>query len=60
MQDFNQKEAWSIFEHFAAGNFNGVADYEYRNAENFYKSSIEFVRAKKKYKAALEREFGEF
>jgi hypothetical protein len=60
MKIFNQDVAWSILEHFASGNFNEVADYEYGSAESFYKSSVEFVRAKKKYKLALEREFGKF
>lgn len=52
------ERAWSIFESFASGNFNAVADYEYRNLRSFYNSSVDFVRAKKKYKTALENEFG--
>ena len=59
-KQFNQEVAWSIFEAFASGNFNVVADYAYRSIDSFYNSSVEFVRAKKKYKQRLEQEFGQF
>ena len=54
-REFN--EAWSIFEHYASGNFNEVADYEYRSLRSFYNSGLEFIRAKVKYRKALEKRF---
>lgn len=60
MGEFNQEKAWGIFEQFASGNFNEVADYSYLDVASFYGSSVEFVKSKKKYKVELENEFGKF
>ena len=56
IKNFNKEKAWGVFEQFAVGNFNEVADYNYTNLEDFYRSSIEFVPMSKwgKYKAALQ------
>ncbi len=51
-------EAWSIFEHYASGNFNEVADYEYKSLRSFYNSGLEFIKAKVKYRKELEKRFG--
>jgi len=55
-REFN--EAWSIFEHYARGNFNEVADYEYKSLRSFYQSGIEFIKQKVKYRKELEKKFG--
>ena len=57
MDRFEFNEAWSIFEHYASGNFNEVADYEYKSLRSFYDSGLEFIRAKVKYRKELEKRF---
>ena len=54
---FEFNEAWSIFEHYASGNFEVVADYEYKSLRHFYSSGLEFIRAKGKYRKELEKKF---
>jgi|WetSurSiteA1Bulk_404760.scaffolds.fasta_scaffold02426_7 hypothetical protein len=54
-EEFNQRKAWSVFEYYAEGDFNEVADYSYSTLDSFLQSSIEFIPKKKfeEYKKAL-------
>ena len=56
---FDVTRAWGVLEQMGSGDFNVVADYIYRSLQQFYNSSAEFVRSKKKYKKALEKLYGE-
>lgn len=59
--EFNQRRAWEIFEQYASGEFQEVADYSWNSARSFYAGSVDFVRGVRnitKYKAALQKEFG--
>lgn len=50
-------EAWFIFERYALGHFEVVADYHYKSLRQFLNSSIEFVRVKRRYIKDLEQQF---
>ena len=59
---FDQEKALRILEAFGTGRFEVVMDYDYSSAEDFYRSSIEFIpeRRRHAYKKALMKEFRGF
>lgn len=55
--EFKQEVAWGVFEQFASGDFNEVANYQFHDVQDFYAGSLDFVRAVVGYRKALEKEF---
>ena len=59
--ELGQERAWSVFECFASGRIEEVAECYYRNLRSFYNASRDYVKSvknKKLYKARLEEVFG--
>jgi len=56
--EYDHDKFWPVFEHYASGNFNEVADYSYKYLGQAISSGIEFIKNKRNFLQNLKQKFG--